>query len=282
MEHTTRPPIVVGVDGSRSALRAVRWAAAEALRRRSPIELVAVYEAPVGSHGGIVDPVTIRTALRDQDSNQLRAARSVVAEVAPGLRPSSVLAAAPAVPLLAKESLSASMLVLGCRGLDGATGLAVGSTAVALAGRVRRPMVVVRGEEGGQAPTRGPVVVDVDGAVTSEAAVAYAFAEAALHGADLVAVHAWHESPTRQRVHETFAEQLAGWEEKYPEVLVHREAVRERPSDALLRYAADARLLVVGTRGRGGAAGSLIGSTSRRVLHHAPCPVVIVRTGADG
>ncbi len=282
MEHTTRPPIVVGVDGSRSALRAVRWAAAEALRRRSPIELVAVYEAPVGSHGGIVDPVTIRTALRDQDSNQLRAARSVVAEVAPGLRPSSVLAAAPAVPLLAKESLSASMLVLGCRGLDGATGLAVGSTAVALAGRVRRPMVVVRGEEGGQAPTRGPVVVDVDGAVTSEAAVAYAFAEAALHGADLVAVHAWHESPTRQRVHETFAEQLAGWEEKYPEVLVHREAVRERPSDALLRYAADTRLLVVGTRGRGGAAGSLIGSTSRRVLHHAPCPVVIVRTGADG
>ena len=295
MEHMTRPPIVVGVDGSRSALRAVRWAAEEAVRRRVPLRLVNVYTVPVGTHGGIVDPGTVRTALRNEGMHRLREARSVVAEVAEELRPALVLEAAPVVPTLARESVSASLLVLGSRGLGAVTGVLVGSTAIALAGRVRCPMVVVRG--GDDTHGSGPVVVGVDGSVTSESAVAFAFAEAALHGADLVAVHAWHEplvdvlllghpqptdsEPAQQRAYETLAERLAGWQEKYPEVRVHREVVREHPHAALLRYAAGARLVVVGTRGRGGLDGLLLGSTSRHVLHHAPCPVAIVRTGAD-
>jgi len=84
--------------------------------------------------------------------------------------------------------------------------------------------------------------------------------------------------PAQQRAYETLAERLAGWQEKYPDVHVRREVVRDHPSRALLRYAEGARLIVVGTRGRGGFSGLVLGSTGQHLLHHAPCPVAVVRT----
>lgn len=275
-------PIVVGVDGSSSALQAVRWAAAEAVRRGVPLRLVSVCSTPVGLPGGIVEPAVIQKALRDQGQQWLHEARQAAHEVSGALRPDLVLMTASVVPALVKESRNASMLVLGTRGLGGFAGLLIGSNAVFLAGRAHCPMVVVRGDEPGQ----GPVVVGVDGTPTSEEAVAFAFTEAALHGTDLVAVHAFADSaadfePAQPRAYETLAERLAGWQEKYPDVRVTREVVRDNPSRALLHYAEHARLVVVGTRGRGGFQGLVLGSTGQHLLHHAPCPVVVVRTEPD-
>ncbi len=297
MENTTRPPVVVGVDGSPSALRAVRWAAEEAVRRRLPLRLVHAYPAPVGLHGEVVDQSVVRNALRAQGRRWLAEARAVVAEMSADLRPGIRLSSDPVVPALAEESRDASLLVLGTRGLGGFTGLLIGSNAVLLAGRAHCPLVVVRGDGDGSVPTHGPVLVGVDGLATSEAAVEFAFAEASLHRADLVAIHTWADSPAdtvllghpdapdfepaQQRAYETLAERLAGWQEKYPDVHVTREVVRDHPSRALLRYGAAARLVVVGTRGRGGFRGLLLGSTSQHLLHHAPCPVAVVRTAAD-
>lgn len=271
-------PIVVGVDGSSSALEAVRWAAAEAVRRGVPLRLVSVCSTPVGLPGGIVEPAVIQKALRDQGQQWLDEARQAVHEFSGELRPDLVLMTASVVPALVKESWNASVLVLGTRGLGGFAGRLIGSNAVFLAGRAHCPMVVVRGDEPGQ----GPVVVGVDGTPTSEEAVAFAFAEAALHGTDLVAVHAFADfEPAQQRADETLAERLAGWQEKYPDVRVTREVVRDNPSRALLQYAEHARLVVVGTRGRGGFQGLVLGSTGQHLLHHAPCPVVVVRTEPD-
>jgi nucleotide-binding universal stress UspA family protein len=73
------------------------------------------------------------------------------------------------------------------------------------------------------------------------------------------------------------AARLAGWAEKYPEVEVRRVVERDRPAPALLEQAAGAQLVVVGSRGRGGLAGMLLGSVSHNVLHHSPCPVLVVR-----
>jgi nucleotide-binding universal stress UspA family protein len=194
------------------------------------------------------------------------------------------------VPVLVEESATASLLVLGTRGLGGFTGLLIGSTAVLLAGRAHCPLVVVREN----VSPHGPVVVGVDGLPDGEAAIEFAFQHASLHSADLIAVHAWADSvadalllghpdspdfePAQQRAYETLAERLAGWQEKYPDVHVTREVVRDRPSRALLRHAENARLVVVGTRGRGGFTGLLLGSTGQHLLHHAPCPVSVVRT----
>lgn len=276
------PPIVVGVDGSSSALQAVRWAAAEAARRGVPLRLVTVCSTPVGLPGGVVEPAVIQKALRDQGQRWLHEARQAAREISGSPVPDLVLMTASVVPALVKESLHASLLVLGTRGLGGFAGLLIGSNAVFLAGRAHCPMVVVRGAE----PARGSVVVGVDGTPTSETAVAFAFADASLHGTDLVAVHAWADtSPdidsVQQRAHETLAERLAGWQEKYPDVRVIREVVRDHPSRALLRHAEHARLVVVGTRGRGGFQGLVLGSTGQHLLHHAPCPVVVVRTEPD-
>jgi len=137
-------------------------------------------------------------------------------------------------------------------------------------------------------------VVGVDGSPTSEAAIAMAFEEASLRNVDLVAVHAWTDfssdysyayahqflmdwNRVETEEQELLAQRLAGWQEKYPDVMVHRAVTRDRPVHHLLEHAAQAQLLVVGSRGRGGFSGMLLGSTSQALIYHAPCPLLVVR-----
>lgn len=287
-------PIVVGVDGSSSAVHAARWAAAEALRRQLPLRLVHTYDIPVGYAPGIVAPHAVRDGMRQQGWEWLREATTAVAEVAPDLTPELVVQHGPVVPLLVDQSRKAAMIVLGTRGLGGFTGLLVGSISVALAGRTHCPLIVAREPD---VSTDGEVVVGVDGTPAGEAAIAFSFEEASSRGCGLVAVHTWTDSllevalagdtsmaefhPLQRQAYEILAERLAGWPEKYPDVKVSREVVRDHPATALLRYAATAALVVVGTRGRGGFRGLVLGSTSQHLLHHAPCPIAVVRTDPE-
>jgi len=78
------------------------------------------------------------------------------------------------------------------------------------------------------------------------------------------------------------SELLAGWTDRYPDVPVERQVVRGDPVVELLEQSGHASLLVVGSRGRGGFIGLLLGSVSRRILKRATCPVAVVRsTGGD-
>ena len=290
--------IVVGVDGSQSALDAVRWAAEEARVRGAALRLVHACEVPTGYREGFVGTGQLREALVAQGQDALARAEQVAGEAVPGVRVETVSHLAGAVPALIEESAAAAQLVLGTRGLGGFTGLLVGSTAVELASRARCPLVVVRGA----AAPDGPVVVGVDGTEASEAALAHAFGAASAYGTGLVAVHTWTDllvetafagnaaaldfSPLAETAAGELGERLAGRREQYPDVAVTRYVERERPSVALLRHAENARLVVVGTRGRGGFRGLLLGSTSQHLLRHAPCPVTVVRsvvrTGESG
>jgi len=285
-------PVVVGVDGSGSALDAVRWAAEEAARRDIRLRLVHAFELPVGYPPGFVDAKALYDALAAQAKESLEQARALAEETAPGLSVEVVDVQAGAVPALVAESDGAAVLALGSRGLGGFTGLVVGSTAVALVARSRCPVVVVRGP--GQ---DGPVVVGVDGTPTSEGAIAFAMAEASARGAELIAVYTWSDvllelaftgerdaldvSRIAEEGWELLAQRMAGWQEQYPDVRIVREVVRERASKALLRYSETARMVVVGSRGRGGFRGLLLGSTSQHLLYHASCPVAVVPTGTD-
>ncbi len=287
-------PIVVGVDGSESAMAAVRWAAHEARTRGTWLRLVHAYEVPVGYPDGFVDHRRLRDALAAQGATWLAEAAKAAEETVPGLRVATAARVAGPVPVLVEESTVATQVVLGTRGLGGFTGLLVGSTAVELSGRAHCPVVVVRGE-----PERsGPVVVGVDGTPVGEAAIAHAFAAASAYGTELVAVHTWTDllvetafaggaaaldfSPLAETAAAELGERLAGWREKYPDVPVTRHVERDRPGAALRRHAAHARLVVVGTRGRGGFRGLLLGSTGQQLLRHAACPVAVVRTHPDG
>jgi nucleotide-binding universal stress UspA family protein len=288
-------PIVVGVDGSISALHAVRWAAAEAAHRHLPVRLVHGQAVTETTYPGMsVTPQGLYDAMQDQAREWLHQAREGALEVSPELEVDTELREVPAVPTLLDESKTARMVVLGSRGLGGFTGLLVGSTAVSLAAYGQCPVAVVRGQTlADPPPGSGPVVVGVDGSPTSEGAIEVAFDEASFRGVGLVAVHTWSDvtvgsafdiaavsldwqavETDEQRL---LAERLAGWQEKYPDVRVHRVVTRDRPVRSLLAQAGNAQLLVVGSRGRGGFAGMVLGSTSQALLHHAPCPVLVVR-----
>jgi len=237
--------VAVGDDGSPSALRAVRWAAGVAVRDGVPLRLVHAYDPALVRLAGTTEE---KSSLADPRTRGLRwidEARETTALAAPGLPVEVVLVAAPVAEALLHESATASMLVLGTRRLSGFTGLLVGSVSVTVAGHADCPVVIVRGPDQDQAPREtGPVVVGVDPTDAGESAIAFAFAEASVRAAELVAVHAWTEKGSaggeradlatfRQQAHDVLAGRLAGWRDKYPDVRVRQEVMHDRPGRAL-------------------------------------------------
>lgn len=156
-----RKPVVVGVDGSASAIGAVRWAAARAAREGVPLRIVHAYALPLGFPSGVTEGESILDILRREGRHWLAEARDAAVEATPALVVETELAAMPTATGLLRESEDASVLVLGNRGRNAFTGLLVGSTSQALAGQAHCPVVLVRGGE--QASHTGPVVVGVDG-----------------------------------------------------------------------------------------------------------------------
>lgn len=281
-----RRPVVVGVDGSQSALQAVRWGAAEAVRRRSPLRLVTAFAwmvDDVAARPGLEE--RYRADLLDRAHGHLAAAAVVAARQTADVERELVVGHP--IPVLDGESARAGLVVLGDSGTGRVEGMHVGSVAAALAAQAAGPVVVVRGPE--PAPAL-PVLVGVYGAPTSETAIAFAFEAAATRNAPLLAVHTWWDlvidldmAPTREwdaveaEERLLLSQRLSAWSDKYPGVPVEGMVTRDRPSHSLLQQAARAQLVVVGSRGRGGLAGSVLGSVGNALLHRAPCPVAIVR-----
>ncbi|HKS49854.1 MAG TPA: universal stress protein [Amycolatopsis sp.] len=272
--------ILVGVDGSPSSLHAVRWAATEAVRRRVPVRLLSVCPAD---------------AQVEQGHQVLRAAESLAREAAPGAEVRQELRVGLAAALLIEESAAAGLVVLGSRGLGGFAGMLVGSVSSGVAAHGRCPVVVVRGRTlEDPPPAGGPIVVGVDGSAVSDAAVEFAFDEARLRGVPLVAVHTWtdmsagetwsvlpldidYEAVAKDE-ERLLAERMTSWRQKYPDVEVSAQVVRDRPVRGLLAAAEQAQLIVVGSRGRTALTGIGLGSTSQALLHHSTCPVAVARS----
>jgi nucleotide-binding universal stress UspA family protein len=179
--------------------------------------------------------------------------------------------------------------VVGCRGQEALQRNLLGSVSTGLIHHAHCPVAVIHDE----APillgtSQLPVLVGIDGSPASELATAIALDEASFRGVDLLAVHAWTDSDTsrvlskqwstlQSRAAEILAERLAGWQERYPDVTVHRRLVFDRPARNLIEASESAQLVVVGSHGRGGFAGMLIGSVSAAVVHAARIPVIVAR-----
>ena len=295
--QTGEHPVVVGVDGSESALHAVRWAAREAARRKTSLRMVHVcHLIPVRHPRRITPPVDYRLAVLDQGRHWLTEAEEAVRHATPNLAITADLRDGTTADLLIEESRAAQLVVLGSRGLGGFSSLLVGSVAIALSAHSHCPVVVVRsGAADQRAHEEGPVVVGVDGTELSDEAVAFAFDAAAARRVPLVAVHAWSDAEIaaawtalpagidrdylQTREEQVLTERVAPWRAKFPDVAVREVVVRDRPVHALLRHAAGAALVVVGSRGRGALTGLGLGSVSQGMLHHAECPAAVVRTG---
>ncbi|MEV4237745.1 MULTISPECIES: universal stress protein [unclassified Nocardia] len=242
--------IVVGIDGSEAADLAVRGAAETASGPRPADRArpgLAAAEAVYGIYDVIMPPVI--DAIRREGADLVRTARRLAHQVDPTLTVETEVSEANPARLLIELSETAHLVAIGAQGAGG-TLSHLGSTLLAVASHGRGPIVVVRDTGTEQQARRiGPVVLGADARPVSSAAVAAAFAEASECNAQLVAVHAWsdlyydrfaglpytitdHDAETAGQA--ILAEQLAGWQEKYPDVQVIRKVYLSGPRRALL------------------------------------------------
>ncbi|MGP3708111.1 universal stress protein [Gordonia paraffinivorans] len=283
--------ILVGVDGSDAATSAVRWAAKAAAAEHLDLKIVSAYDASTSDYApGLIIPQDVIDAIRQDASDAVHAAAEVARQVAPGVSVTTSIVDGDAARVLLELGKDAPLIVVGTRHLGSVKGLFLGSVSINVAAHAHGRVAIVAGD----GIDDGPVVVGVDGSPVSDAAVAEAFRQASLRNAPLIAVHTW--SPldadalhgygiSREEVErmtgdsvEVLAERLAGYSQDYPDVRVERRVLPDEPAKALLDAAVGAQLIVVGSRGRGGFRGLLLGSTSQKVIHNALCPVLVVRT----
>jgi nucleotide-binding universal stress UspA family protein len=232
-------------------------------------------------------------ALRTAREKGLEAVAEGIRLQHPGLQVGTSLVGGAAVPALLEEAQHARLVVLGSRGIGGWSGLMVGSVAVQVTTHAQCPAVVIPSDLRAHAHDGPTVVVGVDGSKASAKAIDFAFDQAEALHARVAAVHTW-TSPfltyaegasmrrlDAQKIEEEaqllVAESVAGAAAEHPDVQWTTELVSGSAAQALLRRSESADLVVVGSRGRGGFTGLLLGSVSQSVLHHTQCPIAIVR-----
>ena len=281
--------VVVGVDTSAGARAAVRWAADEADRRGLP--LTAVLAWSYLDQPGVTEGQPFVASFSSQDAREVLdgALADALGDRAATVERRTVNDHA--AQALVDVSMEAALLVVGARGLGRFRGLVLGSVSSACLHHARCPVAVIRDVEPAQPHEPARVVVGVDGSHGSRRALAWAVEEARVRHAQLDVVHAWSAPvyPAHPLVPATFdprefedgaraviEDTLASVDLRGLEPAPERLAVQGPAAASILDVAKGADLLVVGSRGRGGFTGLLLGSVSTQVARHAPCPVVIV------
>lgn len=276
--------IVVGLTDTPVSNRVVDWAVARAAERKQPIELLSVVGDETGATG---EDAVVRDAV---DAIWILLDAAVERVSAAGVEVSARIETGNPVAKLLAASEDAGLLVIGShyRGPDSRT--ARGVHGIRIAAGAHCPVVIVPNVELGE---RRGVVVGDDGSEVSERAIRFAAAEADRFGEPLIAVGAWMPLTTPRNAsatypegylknlaaltEETLALSLAGLARDYPDLEVIRVVDRGYPADVISRHATNARLVVVGTHGRGAVARFLLGSVSQEVLARLPTVTAVVR-----
>lgn len=277
--------VIVGVDESEGAARALRWAADEAARRGWTLSAVLAW-GYLDQHWADGAPPHFEASYGEADARQAldQIVRGVLGDTS-GVELRTVCDL-PARALVEAAS-GGDLLVLGARGLGGFRGLLLGSVSQAVLHHATVPVAVVR--ESRERPPGQPerIVAAFDGSEQARHAVRFALDEGRARQAEVVVVHAWHPvylamSPARAL--ERYEEEsrrlldsaLEGADLSGLPAPVERISRGGPPASVILEQAADADLVVMGSRGRGGFRGLLLGSVASQVSHYASCPVVVV------
>ncbi len=284
-------PIVAGTDGSEESLRAVDWAAREAVLRGAPLRIVSAAStlprmasrADSTGYDNVTDVL-----LKDRDRD-LAAAAERAAKTASDLLIDTDPLSGPPAQAVTESGAGALMLVVGSRGNSAFTAMLLGSISRYAASHASCPVMVVRGETAATYRQVGVGVADLEHCADS---LTFAFEEASLRRVSLLAVHAWQApqgeisragdeftGADRHALEAEAARQLEGllneWREKYPDVSVTQDVVHGHPGRALVGLSARADLVVIGRHAkRPGRAGP--GSVRHAILNHAHGPVAIV------
>jgi nucleotide-binding universal stress UspA family protein len=285
-------PIIVGTDGSPPADAAVTWAADEAARLRRPLLIVHaverwLYDIPRFPVRGARDPLT------EAGRELLVDAEKLAHERRPDIDITTDLVEDEAGHALRRLAPDAFEIVLGNRGHGGFAALLLGSTGLRMAGHTPGPVIIVRGAAD---PPRGRVAAGIDLEGDSAGMLGYAFGAAAARGARLHVVHASrrpidatageHPPGTERydlKARSTIGELLAPWRPRYADLDISVEVVSGHPAAALVEASRTADLVVTGAHGDDGrhagrlGSGGRLGSVCHGVIHHAHCPVAVVR-----
>ena len=285
-------PIVASTDGSEESLRAVEWAAREALLHKAPLRIVSVAELlpRMVARSGVPHAETVADVARENRDDALATAAERAAKTAPDVPVDTGKLAGPIAEAVTESGSDALMLVVGSRGIGAFAAMILGSVSRYAATHASCPVIVVRDEPLAAHKQIGVGIGDPD---ECGASLAFAFEEAALRDASLIAVHAWHtpqsdSSQAREThaiagsdaVQAAVADQLEGaladCRGKYPGVQVSQEVVHGHPARALAGLSARTDLVVIGRRSaqEHGLRGP--GRVRHAVLNHAHGPVAVV------
>ncbi|MEV4536681.1 universal stress protein [Asanoa sp. NPDC049518] len=293
-----RKTVAVGVDGSEESLGAARYAAAMARRRRDSLTLTHGFLYPTGYASLGFAPFA--PALPTEPRADSQALMDEVAAIVKGEYPDIELHTAQAAEsgqlALIEQSRTADVVVLGHRGLGGFPELLLGSVAAQVVAYAHSPVVVFRPSETNAVDA--PIVVGVDGSPESALALAFACEEAAERHVSLQAIHVYRDTGEGSAGPEAFlSAALRPSVATYPQLDIRRETrpvlfledtalrFRVRPADNAEAVFVDASrhasLVVVGSRGRGGMTGLLLGSVSQALVHCAHSPVAVIHSHTD-
>ncbi len=292
MSKTTRKyGVLVCVDGSAASDAAVAWGTREAIMRQLPITLVhaippVVVGWPVGQLYKDMPEWQEENGQHVIDQARKTPSANLGEPEPPEIHTEMVYSSV--VPTLIDASKDAGMIVAGSQGLGTLGRLLLGSVTTALIHHAHCPVAVIHSDERAAPDSNAGVLLGIDGSPASEAATAVAFDEASRRGVGLVALHVWSDvgvfpilgmdwRDRESEAQEILAERLAGWQEQYPDVRVKRLVFCDKPSRWLLKESEHAQLVVVGSHGRGGFPGMLLGSVSSAVAQSATVPVIVVR-----
>ncbi|MFJ2915707.1 universal stress protein [Streptomyces sp. NPDC087228] len=283
-------PLVSGVDGSETSLRAVDWAVDEAALHEWPLRLV--YASRWEQYEGAALALSLgRPSEQALSDSIVGTAAERARRRHPDVDVSVEVTPEDAVIALLYEGRNAQALITGARGRGGLTGLLLGSVSLAVAARAPCPVIVVRGDRAGIEGVHGRILVCVGEPERGAAAVRFAFQEAGARGCDLDAVHAWRcpahnrADPRRtasehlyhkERAATLIDEAVAESVRDHPTVRLHSTAVEGTAAKVLVQRSAAADLIVVGAHRRRGHLGLQLGRVAHTLLHHADCPVAVV------
>ncbi|MFI6294808.1 universal stress protein [Nonomuraea sp. NPDC050790] len=255
--------IIVGVDGSQAGLEAAGWAAEEAVLRGVPLTVAhAMQRWANETDGGRYADVA--AWMRDSAAQVADAAVQRARQVRSDLPIEKRYLSGDPRPALLGVAAEAELLVIGDHHEGAFRGLLSGAVKYGVAGHAPCPVAVVRNF----APVSSSDIVVGVAEDTPARVLDFAFAEAALRRARLLAVHAG--------VEEAPSDTLTPHRARHPEVEVVERVESGAPAKVLQEASRDAGLLVVGSHGYGAAAGMLLGSVSRQLLHTALCPLIVV------
>ena len=281
-EPFTPPSIVVGIDGSRGAVRAALWAIDEAVSRDIPLRLMCAIEPPTS---GAVDPQAEARQLASAESAVRSAANAVEATERQVKLEIEILHGRP-IATLVQASRAAAMICVGEVGLKHFDHDRIGSTATALVTTAHCPVAIVRGSQQATGPSSGWVVVEVDESPDSAAVLQFGVQEARLRGAPLRVLSAWQSRYTD--VHDSHAvsdgnrmvraqldRRLSHWKHQYPDLDARPVAIHGSVLNYLAKHDEDIQLIVVGARNAEDIE-ELLGPTGSAALHNTDCSVLVV------